>query len=416
MQLLPSRRSTSIVALITSRLRRMSNRNLHALAALLVLALGASVDCAQASNTSSNPYLLAPGDVISVRVAGETDLSGNFTINNAGEVILPLLGPVGVADKTTEACQEVLKIALSKSLLKQPVVSVSVETFRPISVMGEVRVPGIYPFAPGRTVKAAVAQAGGYGVPGQTMGTERLGVLALNHDRLLIRQARLQAQLAGQSDFKAPTQTLTMPETVGELTKAEQVNIKASTRTLASQISVLEEQRPKLAAEEQAMEGQVASETRQTELLRKRLKDYEELDQKGLSRSRDLIELRLTLATKEGNIWALRAQRSRAAISQMELNNKIQELRLQHEARTLGELDEVRRQLLEISATLPGNARSGLGSEATSEGKVTIIRYRGTTRQVIETDEFALLEPGDHVDARLAPPARPQNQSQLGAQ
>jgi len=47
-------------------------------------------------------------------------------------------------------------------LVADPKVAVEVAVYRPFSILGEVRTPGRFPYAPGLTIESAVAMAGGY--------------------------------------------------------------------------------------------------------------------------------------------------------------------------------------------------------------------------------------------------------------
>ena len=46
--------------------------------------------------------------------------------------------------------------------MRDPKVSVQVVAYRPVYIFGEVTKPGGYPFAPGMTVRSAVALGGGF--------------------------------------------------------------------------------------------------------------------------------------------------------------------------------------------------------------------------------------------------------------
>src|SRR5262245_37134574 len=109
-------------------------------------------------------YKLAPGDRITVTVFGQPDLSGDFLIDGAGNIHLPLVGAVEVSQTTIDACRRRLTERLADGLLNNPRVSVRVSEFRPIHVLGDVRVPGSYPFRFGLSALGAIALAGGAGM------------------------------------------------------------------------------------------------------------------------------------------------------------------------------------------------------------------------------------------------------------
>ena len=114
---------------------------------------------------SVNPgvYTLGPGDEVRIITFGEQQLTGEFRVDAAGEIALPLVGNVHAAGLTPRQLDRAVEEALSKSkLYRNPSVSVEVINYRPIFILGEVSKPGQYPYQPGMTVVTAVAIAGGF--------------------------------------------------------------------------------------------------------------------------------------------------------------------------------------------------------------------------------------------------------------
>jgi polysaccharide export outer membrane protein len=141
----------------------------HAVA-LLVFCLGISglAGCVSEApqirplTQANEPYLLDSGDKLRVTVFGQTDLSGEFTVDGGGNIAIPLIPPVAARGLTTNELQASIADALGKTLLRNPNVSVQVTEFRPFFILGEVQKAGQYPFVNGMTVQSAVAIAGGF--------------------------------------------------------------------------------------------------------------------------------------------------------------------------------------------------------------------------------------------------------------
>ncbi len=113
--------------------------------------------------TVPGAYHLGPGDQVRIITLGEDRVTGEFRVNDSGEVALPLLGTVRAAGLTTGELQQALGAALVQAqLIKEPSVSVEVTGYRPIFVLGEVNHPGQFPYQPGMTVVTAAAVAGGF--------------------------------------------------------------------------------------------------------------------------------------------------------------------------------------------------------------------------------------------------------------
>jgi protein involved in polysaccharide export with SLBB domain len=112
---------------------------------------------------AAGEYVLEPGDVVSVNVFGEPDLSlEKAPITAAGTISMPLLGDVKASGLTQTALQSELTKRLSDGYLKKPEVSVTIAEYRPFYISGAVNQPGSYPYKEGLTVEKAVALAGGF--------------------------------------------------------------------------------------------------------------------------------------------------------------------------------------------------------------------------------------------------------------
>ena len=107
-------------------------------------------------------YKLGPGDLISISVYGEDDLSLNVRIGSSGSISYPLLGDVWVLGLTTKQLEVKLVNGLKGPFLIDPSVTVSMLEYRPFYVNGEVKRPGSYSFHPGLTVDRAISIAGGF--------------------------------------------------------------------------------------------------------------------------------------------------------------------------------------------------------------------------------------------------------------
>ncbi len=110
----------------------------------------------------TEPYTLDSGDKLRVTVFGQPDLSGEFSVDGSGNIAIPLIPPVAAGGLTTNELQASIADALSRTLLRNPNVSVQVTEFRPFFILGEVSKAGQYPFVNGMTVQSAVAIAGGF--------------------------------------------------------------------------------------------------------------------------------------------------------------------------------------------------------------------------------------------------------------
>lgn len=108
-------------------------------------------------------YKLAAGDVITIRVFGEDDLSREkIRLSDAGTIPYPVLGEVRALGLTIGEIEKSITTGLTGRYLVNPRVSVTIEEYRPFYINGMVERPGGYPFQPGLTVLKASSLAGGF--------------------------------------------------------------------------------------------------------------------------------------------------------------------------------------------------------------------------------------------------------------
>jgi protein involved in polysaccharide export with SLBB domain len=163
---------------------------------------------------AAEPFVIGPGDKISINVHQRPDLSGEFRVLPGGALSLPFIGSLPVAGLSIEEIRDKVAQRLRQdAALLDPRVSVQIAELQPILVAGVVRRPGQYPFQLGMTVGHAVAIAGGT----RRVDPEEIGgrieiarlreLLRQSQDGLgvaLIARARLAAEAQGADDFELP--------------------------------------------------------------------------------------------------------------------------------------------------------------------------------------------------------------------
>ncbi len=125
-----------------------------------VLAGFAGIDGALAQEPAE--YKTGSGDKLRITVFGHEDLSGDFLVDGAGYVSLPLIGNVKAGDSTARELEMAIVDKLKPDFLKNPRVGVEVLNYRPFYILGEVKNPGSYPYVSGMKVINAIALSGGY--------------------------------------------------------------------------------------------------------------------------------------------------------------------------------------------------------------------------------------------------------------
>jgi polysaccharide export outer membrane protein len=142
---------------------------------------------------------IAPLDRLSVDVFREPELSvADLPVDEAGRVVLPLIGPVAAAGKSTEA----LAAEISGKLLRyvvNPHVSVVVKqaTTKRISVTGSVVQPGVFPLEGRVTLLQAIALARG---PSQVADLDRTLIFRTRDGQRTAARFDLEAIARGKAE------------------------------------------------------------------------------------------------------------------------------------------------------------------------------------------------------------------------
>jgi len=117
---------------------------------------------AEPGTATDAQYRLSVGDKLHLLVFGQDDVSGEFQIDGAGNITMPLLGQVHAASRTVSELQADITTALDRDYIVNPKVSIEVLNYRPFYILGQVASPGSYPYVTGMDVRQAVAIAGGF--------------------------------------------------------------------------------------------------------------------------------------------------------------------------------------------------------------------------------------------------------------
>lgn len=106
-------------------------------------------------------YVLGVGDRLKVTIVGQPELGGEAEVDASGKVVIALAGEIMAAERTVGQVQADILGKLRNNILVDPRIAVQVIGYRPVTVLGLVKLPGRYPFSFGLDVRGASALAGG---------------------------------------------------------------------------------------------------------------------------------------------------------------------------------------------------------------------------------------------------------------
>ena len=133
-----------------------------------VLPVSSAVNPAQTTFSSGGAHALrlSAGDLLDVKVLGTTDpdFSPKLRVDEQGSITLPYAGSLPVAGMTAEdAALRIEARFREKDILKDPHVSVTVLEYatQGVTVVGEVKNPGVYPLLGSHSLLDLLSAAGG---------------------------------------------------------------------------------------------------------------------------------------------------------------------------------------------------------------------------------------------------------------
>ena len=113
---------------------------------------------------SAQEYTASPGDLLTISVLGESEVSGPVTVSPSGTITLQLVGEIPVGGLTLPQITDKLTTAL-KAYIKDPQVVVTIKQTADkkdfVYLLGQVGKPGAYAMPDTWTVAELIAVAGG---------------------------------------------------------------------------------------------------------------------------------------------------------------------------------------------------------------------------------------------------------------
>ncbi|MDP3898217.1 MAG: polysaccharide biosynthesis/export family protein [Mesorhizobium sp.] len=108
------------------------------------------------------PYRLDAADRVRITVFEQDALTNTYSVDQSGYIAFPLVGAIAARGRSAQQLEADIAAKLRNGFLRDPDVSVEIDRYRPIFVMGEVGSAGQYSYVPGMTVQKAIAAAGGF--------------------------------------------------------------------------------------------------------------------------------------------------------------------------------------------------------------------------------------------------------------
>jgi exopolysaccharide production protein ExoF len=403
------------------------NGRARALRSGVALAAGLSAFLLSSFIASADDYKLGTMDKVKIRVAewqtadgtirDWSVVSGDYTVGPSGSISLPFVGDLPASGQTTDSIAQQIGVALQKqfALKDRPSASVELSEFRPVYLSGDVEKPGEYPFAPNLTVVKAVSLAGGLrrAEAGQRFARDFINakgdavVYMADRARLLVKQARLKAEMDKQDSFAMP-QELQGKAEAKALVSSEMALMTSRKKRLTLQLQALDDLRALLQSEVVTLAKKTETQTRQLQLATADRDKVEDLAEKGLAlsarkmsteqRAADLEAMLLDIDT---NSLKAKQDISKANQDEITLRNDWDAQLAQEQQSTDAQLDQLNLKL-ETSNSLMSEALTQSTDAARFDSSTgaasiaySIIRDVDGKPKEIPVQESTALQPGD---------------------
>lgn len=374
-------------------------------------------------------YLINVGDELEFDILDDDTDPQRFTVGRDGMVQLPFIGGLRVeAIAVSEARELIRRTYIEREIFVNPGVELSIASFRPIFVLGDVRSPGNYDYQPFLTAEQAVGLAGG---PAISANNEEARVLekrnlegsltSLEYDIALFATqiARVQAQLRGASSVQwSDVPVAVRPDVNRELfdehktTEDQIIRLEAADFANRRQLltDAVNEAERRVSLLDQRSDV-LANALAVTENEENRVRD---LVERGLIPKSEVNDTTLAVSRAEGQLLQVKEQRSSALVQLSELQGRLSQF---DATRTKTLFSEAQQFWSEINKLITNrasvrdrldllqqwmNAASGLETELLVEYQVRR-REDGGVRNIL-LQPFDELAPGDLLVIVVKPP------------
>jgi len=418
-------------AMIVKRLQ-MVFRSVFGAVLLALMFLPASL---KAQESASLDYRLHVQDKIRIRVFEWRDspgelyewsaVNGELVVGASGMVSLPLIGETSATGKTPAEFAAVIseRLQAKVGLVQRPSVIVEVLAYRPFYVVGIVERPGEYAFRPGMTVMQAIGAAGGLQRPGSqsswqigrdaTSARGDLSILTQTANRLIARQARLEAELKSSETIAFPPELQNGDDnSISDIKRDEQLIFESRRDAFQQKVEMLKKHRALLEQEISLLQAQIRVKSKQQDSMETELSGVRSLVKKGLQTAPRQSILERGAAVFEIGRLELETSVLRSRQQVAGVDEDILDMKSRRQNEILAELQQVgtsRQEILEKVKTAQELIRQAEAAGAQPQvqptlpagiGSVEIVIHRGDKPLADQPALDLQLEPGDVVDVR----------------
>jgi protein involved in polysaccharide export with SLBB domain len=362
----------------------------------------------------------APGtgsDQTVAAVFPRMDLSGEYSVDEAGLIDIPRLGQLLAAGATIPALQSGLAANFKHAFGRTSDVHVAIVERQPVYVTGKVRTAGAFKYMPGMIVLQVLANAGGsdQGVADTSRAIERIRETERVHqtedrlDRLRIRQAELTAlrDKADSIDLPADIRSRLNEKRLQDVLAGATATLALERKGRQQEVELAERRVSIAQLEVQAQQLRIDQIKDLLTRKREKLRETEAIAARGSVSQYKLIDMGAEISeleAKQEDLRAALAQAQRHLIEALSAEARTKfdnSLRMQQElAQTAQDIEDCMRSIASMQAVVEV-LQDGPASGSPGHFDLRITRKTQGRFSVIPATEMTPLLPGDvlQVDA-----------------
>ena len=397
--------------------RRAPNRRIAGRILPCVLAALLWANIAPPAAAGDGAYHVGPGDTLMVKVYGQETLTGQFRVGPDGSIGYPLLGDVDVGGQTTGEIAKRIGAELEEHVPSGNAVSVSIQEYAPVFVLGEIEKPGPYPYRPGMIALELLAVGGGLKKPTLALENNRLQIISTEQDyidsqlqrfSLQVRRARLKAEMDRAEDFSfvlPAHDTIQDTDALNRIVEGEKNLFTVRKSSLESQDQALQAQRVSYEQEIATLEQAIKLHNDELALLAEDVKAMQTLADQKLTQLTRLREAQRSYSVAQRDTLEQQSYLARARQNLLDIEQRRIELRSSRDdedAAGIREADfEIARADQRLASLLVTLSEVKKEMTDATDAVATLTTTYAITRQVdgqyqeIAADERTEIKPGD---------------------
>ncbi|RKF14754.1 hypothetical protein D6850_07695 [Roseovarius spongiae] len=381
-----------------------------ALAVLVWICLLGRVGPTAAQATAAQDYALAPEDVLQITILEREEANGAYKVGVDGMISVPGIGALRAAGETPRSFEEKLT-ALAAEVVVSPSVAVQMLEYRPVYVLGDVREPDKYAFAPGLTVMQAVALARGLGRP-MTGDAFTRNVVNLRAEQAIeegivelagarVRLARLRAEAAEADSFAYTPEPgrYPLPPDIDRIIAGEEALFETAKQAFARKLSQMQATLEARRTETESYAKQIESQNELLKTITAELEEVRDLHERGIVPVNRLNTLARTRIITRSQVLQTKSLQRQAAVDERQNEQELVALVEDRKVALASQVQNMAETITRLEARLDGEYAlldgSDTGGRSAEDDSYSFEIYRDGERVDGTVTMTAEVRPGD---------------------